>query len=137
MSHSLWGNPAEGSGAGDVLRIYTETLLVSLPTPDFSMPYNVICLACTVAALAFGPIHNITTKTLELVQPGEEEKGLLGKLLDKLRALFRKKQAVAAKEENDEKDVKKDEGDGEEEEEVEDSEIKEGPGKEKESKKDM
>ena len=24
--------------------------------------------ACTVAALAFGPIHNITTKTLELVQ---------------------------------------------------------------------
>ena len=42
MSHSLWGNPAEGSG--DVLRIYTETLLVSLPTPDFSMPYNVICL---------------------------------------------------------------------------------------------
>ena len=91
MSYSLWGNPAVGSG--DVLRIYTETLLVSLPTPDFSMPYNVICLvrvkpcsyklvveqlmpylqcwkfqACTVAALAFGPIHNITTKTLELVQ---------------------------------------------------------------------
>ena len=43
MSHSLWGNPAAG-GSGDVLRIYTETLLVSLPTPDFSMPYNVICL---------------------------------------------------------------------------------------------
>jgi len=134
MSHSLWGNPAEGSG--DVLRIYTETLLVSLPTPDFSMPYNVICLACTVAALAFGPIHNITTKTLELVQPGEEEKGLLGKLLDKLRALFRKKQAVAVKEESDKKDVKKDEGDGEEEEEVEDSEIKGEPVKEEESKKD-
>ena len=50
-----------------------------------------------MAALAFGPIHNITTKTLELVQvclyfllnmltlsvqPGEEEKGLLGKLLE-------------------------------------------------------
>merc|ERR1712013_479526 len=99
MSHSLWGNPAEGSGA--VLRLYTETLLVSLPTPDFSMPYNVICLACTVAALAFGPIHNITTKSLELVQPGEEEKGLLGKLLDKLRSLLRKKQVVAAKKEEE------------------------------------
>merc|ERR1711994_303644 len=95
-----WGNPAEGSGA--VLRLYTETLLVSLPTPDFSMPYNVICLACTVAALAFGPIHNITTKSLELVQPGEEEKGLLGKLLDKLRSLLRKKQVVAAKKEKEE-----------------------------------
>ena len=70
------------------------------------------------------------------LQPGEEEKGLLGKLLDKLRALFRKKQAVAVKEENDKKDVKKDEGDGEEEEEVEDSEIKEEPVKEEESKKD-
>ncbi|RXG53904.1 GPI transamidase component PIG-T, partial [Armadillidium vulgare] len=44
------------------IRIVSETLLVSLPTPDFSMPYNVICLACTVVALAFGPIHNITTK---------------------------------------------------------------------------
>lgn len=43
------------------LRIYTESLLVSLPTPDFSMPYNVICLACTVVALAFGPIHNMAT----------------------------------------------------------------------------
>merc|ERR1719341_2718830 len=122
MSHSLWGNPAEGSGAGDVLRIYTETLLVSLPTPDFSMPYNVICLACTVAALAFGPIHNITTKTLELVQPGEEEKGLLGKLLDKLRALFRKKQAVAVKEESDKKEVKEDEGDVEDEEDCDNEE---------------
>merc|ERR1719305_418200 len=114
MSYSLWGNPSVGSG--DVLRIYTETLLVSLPTPDFSMPYNVICLACTVAALAFGPIHNITTKTLELVQPGEEEKGLLGKLLDKLRALFRKKQAVAVKKESDTKEVKEDKGEVEEEE---------------------
>merc|ERR1712203_133173 len=101
MSHSLWGNPA-AVGSGDVLRLYTETLLVSLPTPDFSMPYNVICLACTVAALAFGPIHNITTKSLELVQPGEEEKGLLGKLLDKLRSLLRKKQVVAAKKEEEE-----------------------------------
>merc|ERR1719341_1494866 len=135
MSHSLWGNPAEGSGAGDVLRIYTETLLVSLPTPDFSMPYNVICLACTVAALAFGPIHNITTKTLELVQPGEEEKGLLGKLLDKLRALFRKKQAVAVKEESDKKEVKKDEGDVEEKGDC-DNEEELDEEKEEESKKD-
>lgn len=42
--------------------LHTEILLVTLPTPDFSMPYNVICLACTVVALAFGPLHNHTTK---------------------------------------------------------------------------
>lgn len=44
----------------------TESVLISLPTPDFSMPYNVICLACTAVALAFGPLHNITTKRLVL-----------------------------------------------------------------------
>jgi len=80
LSFAIWGNPPT---LNTVVHIFTEILLVSLPTPDFSMPYNVICLACTVAALAFGPIHNITTKTLVLVQPGEEEKGLLGKIFDK------------------------------------------------------
>ncbi|GIX82390.1 GPI transamidase component PIG-T [Caerostris darwini] len=61
----------KSSGKGYFLRIYTQILLVSLPTPDFSMPYNVICLTCTVVALAFGPIHNITTKSL---QPLDEKK---------------------------------------------------------------
>ena len=86
------------------------------------MPYNVICLACTVAALAFGPIHNITTKSLELVQPGQEEKGLLGKLLDKLRALLRKKEVVTApkKEEDAEEELEdKEEEEKDEEEENE------------------
>jgi phosphatidylinositol glycan class T len=80
LSFAIWGNPPT---LNTVVHIFTEILLVSLPTPDFSMPYNVICLACTVAALAFGPIHNITTKSLLLVQPGQEEKGLLGKIFDK------------------------------------------------------
>ena len=65
------------------------------------------------------------------LQPGEEEKGLLGKLLDKLRALFRKKQAVAVKEESDTKE-EEDEGDGEKKEDIEDEEVS----KEEESKKD-
>ncbi|XP_012262616.2 GPI transamidase component PIG-T [Athalia rosae] len=51
---------------GYLVQLRTEILLVSLPTPDFSMPYNVICLACTAVALAFGPLHNITTKRLVL-----------------------------------------------------------------------
>ncbi|CAG4979355.1 unnamed protein product [Parnassius apollo] len=48
----------------------TNGAMVSLPTPDFSMPYNVICLACTVVALAFGPLHNICTKELVLKPVG-------------------------------------------------------------------
>ncbi|KAI8927620.1 GPI transamidase component PIG-T [Entophlyctis helioformis] len=39
-------------------RIYTESLLVRLPTPDFSMPYNVITLTCTLFALFFGSVFN-------------------------------------------------------------------------------
>ena len=70
-------------------QLHTERLLVNLPTPDFSMPYNVICLACTVVALAFGPLHNITTKNLQVVSPGAEEKGYLGKAVDKIKSFLR------------------------------------------------
>nr|CAH0109039.1 unnamed protein product [Daphnia galeata] len=48
------------SQSGYFVRIHTETLVVATVTPDFSMPYNVICLACTVVALAFGPLYNLT-----------------------------------------------------------------------------
>lgn len=37
----------------------TTTLLLSLPTPDFSMPYNVIIFTSTAIALAFGGMYNI------------------------------------------------------------------------------
>ncbi|DAA79184.1 TPA_exp: Uncharacterized protein A8136_2969 [Trichophyton benhamiae CBS 112371] len=37
----------------------TTNLLLPLPTPDFSMPYNVIILTSTVIALAFGNIFNV------------------------------------------------------------------------------
>jgi len=98
LSYAIWGNP---SSVNTVVHLFTEILLVSLPTPDFSMPYNVICLACTVAALAFGPIHNITTKTLVMVQPGQEDKGILGKIFDKIRALTGKKAPAATEEERE------------------------------------
>ncbi|CRL01788.1 CLUMA_CG015004, isoform A [Clunio marinus] len=71
------------------LRIHTEALLINLPTPDFSMPYNVICLACTVMALAFGPLHNMTTKRLLLQKKDEAKKSLIVKLKEKL---FKKKE---------------------------------------------
>ncbi|XP_025207034.1 GPI transamidase component PIG-T isoform X2 [Melanaphis sacchari] len=54
------------TGSDYLICLKTENFIITLPTPDFSMPYNVICLACTVVALAFGPIHNITTKRLKL-----------------------------------------------------------------------
>jgi GPI-anchor transamidase subunit T len=40
----------------------TTSLLLPLPTPDFSMPYNVIILTSTVMALGFGSIFNIVVR---------------------------------------------------------------------------
>ena len=44
------------------------------------MPYNVICLTCTVVALAFGPLNNITTKSLTLIEATEAPPGLLTRI---------------------------------------------------------
>ncbi|XP_060818184.1 GPI transamidase component PIG-T isoform X2 [Bombus pascuorum] len=73
------------SREGYLVQLRTESLLISLPTPDFSMPYNVICLACTAIALAFGPLHNISTKRLVLkrVEMDWKEK-LLSSLMKKI-----------------------------------------------------
>ncbi|KAG2158330.1 GPI transamidase component PIG-T [Suillus bovinus] len=50
------------SSSYDWERIYTPNLLVDLPTPDFSMPYNVIILSCTLMTLIFGSIFNLLTR---------------------------------------------------------------------------
>ncbi|GAU91759.1 hypothetical protein RvY_03955 [Ramazzottius varieornatus] len=71
------------------LRLYTEALLVNLPTPDFSMPYNVICMTCTVLALAFGPIHAYTSKSLVVGEKESAQRPLV-KLKNKVKALIAK-----------------------------------------------
>lgn len=50
--------------AADKKGIYVRTtsLLLPLPTPDFSMPYNVIILTSTVMALGFGNIFNLLVR---------------------------------------------------------------------------
>lgn len=44
------------------MSLRTTSLLLPLPTPDFSMPYNVIILTSTVMALAFGNIFNLLAR---------------------------------------------------------------------------
>ncbi|CAA7051450.1 unnamed protein product [Microthlaspi erraticum] len=76
-----------------LVRSYTEVLLVPLTTPDFSMPYNVITITCTVFALYFGSLLNVLRRRV-----GEEErflksqgkkKGGLKQLLSRLIAKIR------------------------------------------------
>ena len=49
------------------VRIHTESNLLVLPTPDFSMPFNVICLSCTIFAIGFGSILNLATRQFVVV----------------------------------------------------------------------
>ena len=42
--------------------VRTTSLLLPLPTPDFSMPYNVIILTSTVMALGFGNVFNLLVR---------------------------------------------------------------------------
>uniref|UniRef100_A0A8C9E792 Phosphatidylinositol glycan anchor biosynthesis class T n=1 Tax=Phocoena sinus TaxID=42100 RepID=A0A8C9E792_PHOSS len=70
------------------MRLYTEPLLVSLPTPDFSMPYNVICLTCTVVAVCYGSFYNLLTRTFQIEEPSK------GGLARRLANLIRRARGV-------------------------------------------
>lgn len=89
---------------GGVLR--TPALLLSLPTPDFSMPYNVIILSSTVIALAFGSIFNLLVRRFVALEPGDvvvgnKLRGLILRLVVIIRARIQsmknKSQEVAEK----------------------------------------
>ncbi|RWS21482.1 GPI transamidase component PIG-T-like protein, partial [Leptotrombidium deliense] len=71
------------------IRIHTESLLVSLATPDFSMPYNVICLVSTVVSLAFGPIHNLTTRRAQI--PKKEDEASKKSIITRIKNFFSRK----------------------------------------------
>nr|POE49023.1 gpi transamidase component gpi16 [Quercus suber] len=60
------GDAAAAAAQGEYLR--TTSLLLPLPTPDFSMPYNVIILTSTVIALGFGSIFNLLVRRFLLVE---------------------------------------------------------------------
>ncbi|XP_063676917.1 GPI transamidase component PIG-T-like [Bolinopsis microptera] len=75
---------------GQVVRLYTESPLVYLPTPDFSMPFNVLCLVSTVIAIVYGSIFSLTTKDLVCIKETEVKKGLLLQLVTGIRGLFKK-----------------------------------------------
>ncbi|GAA5829411.1 hypothetical protein JCM3766R1_001089 [Sporobolomyces carnicolor] len=56
-----------------VLKQRTSTTLLSLPLPDFSMPYNVIILTSTAIALFFGSVVNGLMRTwycVDIEKPG-------------------------------------------------------------------
>ncbi|KAI8391522.1 GPI transamidase component PIG-T [Radiomyces spectabilis] len=71
---TMWMENNTNSRSPRTMRLYTDTLLVSLPTPDFSMPYNVITLTCTVIALFFGSLFNLLIRSFQVVEPEAKTK---------------------------------------------------------------
>jgi phosphatidylinositol glycan class T len=73
----------------------TTSLLLPLPTPDFSMPYNVIILTSTVIALGFGSIFNMLVRRFVLLEevPASPLKAKVAALKEKLAALLGKRKA--------------------------------------------
>ncbi|CAG9538527.1 unnamed protein product [Cercopithifilaria johnstoni] len=63
-----------GVKSSRTITMHGEVLLILLPVPDFSMPFNVICLVCTAIAMLFGPVHTLTTKMM--IPLSEEDKDL-------------------------------------------------------------
>jgi phosphatidylinositol glycan class T len=52
-------------------RARTSPALLTLPTPDFSMPYNVIIFTATVMSLTFGTIFNLLFKRVLIEEEAE------------------------------------------------------------------
>lgn len=84
--------------AAQPIYIRTTSLLLPLPTPDFSMPYNVIILTSTVIALAFGSIFNLLVRRFVTTEEAaalraQTFKGRLGGKIVALRDRIRGKSA--------------------------------------------
>lgn len=75
------------------MNMRTTSLLLYLPTPDFSMPYNVIIFTSTTTALAFGGLYNIMVRRFVGAEevPTSPLKKKIGGLVAGLKGLLRKK----------------------------------------------
>ncbi|EFC45008.1 predicted protein [Naegleria gruberi] len=70
--------------------LYSDSLLISLPTPDFSMPYNVITLTCTIIVLFFGSMFNLLIRRFNSRYESDQSKSLLERLISFISKIFKK-----------------------------------------------
>ena len=84
---------------GDVA-IRTTSLLLPLPTPDFSMPYNVIILTSTVMALSFGFVFNLLVRRFVAVDEADQWdfRSVRVKVAAFLRRVLKKEKKIEKKE---------------------------------------
>ncbi|CAD6500513.1 BgTH12-06223 [Blumeria graminis f. sp. triticale] len=83
--------------------IRTTSLLLSLPTPDFSMPYNVIILTSTVMALSFGFIFNLMVRRFVALDEADiwDIRAVRLKIFASIRKIFNKLKKQKTREKNE------------------------------------
>uniref|UniRef100_A0A0K0ECB4 BPI2 domain-containing protein n=1 Tax=Strongyloides stercoralis TaxID=6248 RepID=A0A0K0ECB4_STRER len=69
--------------------IYGRPVSIQLPLPDFSMPFNVICMVCTVMFNFYGSFHALSTKVFLMPTGSLDEQPILRRLLLRLRKKIR------------------------------------------------
>eukprot|EP00039_Didymoeca_costata_P030149 m.28092 g.28092 ORF g.28092 m.28092 type:complete len:566 (+) comp7971_c0_seq2:126-1823(+) len=72
------------------VHIYTDIIGITMPTPDFSMPFNVIAITSTVFALAFSTLMRNTLKPL-VQQEKQERKSFKERLMNLFKRNTQKK----------------------------------------------
>ena len=53
----------------NTIRMYTATLGIMMPSPDFSMPYNVISISSTIFAIAFSTLLKLGIRPIAPAAP--------------------------------------------------------------------
>jgi GPI-anchor transamidase subunit T len=104
LSACVLANESELAGAGELgdrcagerHLLHTEMLSIGMATPDFSMPYNVICLSGTVFALFFGSIFNGVMRRLRHIREGKPDvsEKPIARLIRFVLSKFEKKKAA-------------------------------------------
>ncbi len=66
----------------------TNNLLFTWPIPDGTMPFNVITMTCTLAALFYGSFFNLIYRRFYLKHPTDPPPGIIPKLLWNLKRIL-------------------------------------------------
>jgi phosphatidylinositol glycan class T len=103
LSRGNEGGQDQGAAAVDddeSVLFYTDGLLLSLPFPDFSMPFNVIAFTSTILAFFFGSVLNMTAapynevlKRPKRMRSGKDGLPLPSTPLEKIKAWIKARKA--------------------------------------------
>ncbi|CAH8445960.1 unnamed protein product [Schistosoma margrebowiei] len=81
-SYNQFFNTTHPAPQDGFVRLHTPVSLVTMPTPDFSMPFNVLCLVCSVVAVVFGSVHKATTTVFNVTFQKNASDSILTHLID-------------------------------------------------------